>query len=182
MKKKVLKIILNLLSILFIVVIMLYLTQTYLFSSQVVEGSSMESSLYDGNRVLLNKMAYRSADSVKRFDIIVARIPEENEDSYIIKRVIGLPGETVQIIPTQGVVRINGEVLKEDNFFVDPITDPGLAEKPIILGKDEFFVMGDNRNDSIDSRDPDIGNVPYSNIEGRVVHPAVPIMKFFGFN
>ena len=86
------------------------------------------------------------------------------ENTYYIKRIIGLPGETVQIV--DGVIYIDGEPL-EENYGYEPIEDAKRASEPILLGEDEYFVMGDNRNDSSDSRDPAVANVSRSQIIGR---------------
>ena len=118
-------------------------------------GSSMEPMLEDGDNLIVDKISYRFEEP-RRFDIIVFPFRYE-EKTYYIKRIIGLPGETVYI-DESGAVYINGEVLKE-SYGKETIIDPGRAFEPVILGEDEYFVMGDNRNNSSDSRDPVVGNI-----------------------
>ncbi|MGN1181112.1 MAG: signal peptidase I [Suilimivivens sp.] len=126
-------------------------------------GVSMEPALYNGQEVLVNRFIYKIT-SPKRGDI-VAFLPNGNKNShYYLKRVVGLPGETVQII--NGYVYINGELLEEDENY-DKIADPGMAENVIVLSNDEFFVLGDNRNNSEDSRSGNIGSVKKETIAGK---------------
>lgn len=126
-------------------------------------GESMSPTLENDDAVIINKFIYE-VSSPKRNDIVVFK-PYGNEKlHYYIKRVIGLPGETVQII--DGKIYINGEVLEED-IDVDDIDNAGLASNPIVLGSDEYFVLGDNRNNSEDSRFAEIGNVNIDDIEGK---------------
>lgn len=126
-------------------------------------GISMEPVLYNGQEVLIDRFTYRLL-SPGRGDII-AFLPNGNKNShYYLKRVVGLPGERVQIIG--GYVYINGELLAEDESY-DKIADPGIAENEIILGNDEFFVLGDNRNNSEDSRSGNIGVVKKDTIAGK---------------
>ena len=126
-------------------------------------GVSMEPVLYNGQGILINRFIYRLT-SPKRGDI-VAFLPNGNKNShYYLKRVVGLPGETVQIIG--GYVYINGELLLEGENY-DKIADPGIAENEIILGSDEFFVLGDNRNNSEDSRSGNIGAIKKETIAGK---------------
>ena len=128
-----------------------------------VIGVSMEPALHNGQEVLVNRFVYKLF-SPERGDII-AFLPNGNQNShYYLKRVIGLPGETVQIIG--GYVYINGELLEEDESY-DKIADPGIAENVIVLGIDEYFVLGDNRNNSEDSRSGNIGAVNEDNITGQ---------------
>ncbi len=127
-----------------------------------VIGVSMEPALFNGQEVLINKFAYKLA-SPRRGDVI-AFLPNGNPNShYYLKRVVGLPGETIQIIG--GYVYINGELLKEDESY-DKIADPGIAVSEILLGSDEYFVLGDNRNFSEDSRSGNIGPVSKDTIAG----------------
>ncbi len=126
-------------------------------------GVSMEPALYNGQEVLINRFVYRMF-SPKRGDII-AFLPNGNPNShYYLKRVIGLPGERVQII--NGYVYINGALLSEDESY-DKIADAGIAETEILLESDEYFVLGDNRNISEDSRSGNIGPVKKETIAGR---------------
>ncbi len=125
-------------------------------------GQSMEPTLASGDRVLTNRLVYKLTEP-KRGDLIVFK-PNGNENShYYIKRVIGLPGETIQII--DGFIYINGEVLVEE-VKLDKIQYAGTAEEEIILGEDEYFVLGDNRNASEDSRNAEIGNIKRQDING----------------
>lgn len=118
-------------------------------------GQSMEPTLASGDRILTNRLIYKLTQP-KRGDVVVFK-PNGNEKShYYIKRVVGLPGETIQII--DGFIYINGEVLVEDIKF-DKIEYAGTAEEPITLGEEEYFVLGDNRNASEDSRNAEIGNI-----------------------
>ena len=124
----------------------------------------MEPALSNGQEVLINRFIY-SITAPNRGDVI-AFLPNGNQNShYYIKRIVGLPGERVQIIG--GYVYINGELLEEDERF-DKMADAGLAETEIVLGSDEYFVLGDNRNNSEDSRSGNIGAVSRSTIEGKV--------------
>lgn len=142
----------------------------FLVQRTVVHGASMEPVLYDGDNLLVDR---RATTKIKRNDIIVFTYLYEKK-TYYIKRVIGLPGETVQITDT-GDILINGKKL-DDTFGTEKITDPGLAEYPIKLASDEYFVLGDNRNHSEDSRFSDVGTVKAGQIVGRA------FFRFFPFN
>lgn len=128
-----------------------------------VIGVSMEPALYNGQEVLINRFIYKLS-SPKRGDIIVF-LPNGNKNShYYLKRVVGLPGETIQIIG--GYVYIDGVLLEEDEAY-DKIADAGIADVEVRLGNDEVFVLGDNRNNSEDSRSGNIGAVPKDTIIGK---------------
>ncbi|ABX42763.1 signal peptidase I [Lachnoclostridium phytofermentans ISDg] len=126
-------------------------------------GESMEITLQDEDKIVINKLAYKFRDP-KRYDIIVFKQSGNEHSYYNIKRVIGLPGERVKIL--DGVVYVNGEALEEP-MVVDPIRIPGLADEEFTLDEDEFFVLGDNRNNSEDSRFANIGNVVKDDIIGK---------------
>ena len=138
-----------------------------------VSGSSMENTLSDGDNLIVDKITYRFSDP-QRFDIIV--FPFRYEDHvYYIKRIIGLPGETVQI--TDGDIYIDGEILQE-SYGREVIKDSGLAAEPIVLWVDVYFVLGDNRKDSADSRDPSVGVIHRDEIIGRAWLRIWPLDKF----
>lgn len=147
-----------------ILVCLLALVIVFYFGRQVKNsGDSMCPAVLDGDIVLVNRMIY-DASKPKRGDIIVFK-PNGNENarSYI-KRIIGLPGETVQI--KDGEIYIDGEKL-EEKYETTAIEDAGTASEEITLDGDEYFVLGDNRRNSEDSRMADIGNVKRSEIEGK---------------
>ena len=126
-------------------------------------GQSMEPTLSSGDRVLTNRLIYNMT-SPKRGDLVVFK-PNGNENShYYIKRVVGLPGERIQII--DGFIYINGEVLVEEIKF-DKMEYAGTAEEEITLGDNEYFVLGDNRNASEDSRNAEIGNIKKQDITSK---------------
>jgi len=134
----------------------------YVGQKTLVEGSSMSPTLEDGDVLIVDKLSYRFREP-ERFDVVVFRYLYK-ENSYYIKRIIGLPGETVQI--TEGKIYIDGKLLEED-FGNAEMKNPGRAVQPITLGSDEYFVLGDNRNISSDSRDPSVANVAMEQIVGR---------------
>lgn len=128
-----------------------------------VIGDSMEPALYNGQEILINRFIYMLS-SPKRGDVIVF-LPNGNQNThYYVKRVIGLPGETVQI--KEGRVYIDGVLLDEEDLY-DTMADAGIAENEITLDTDEYFVLGDNRNSSEDSRSGNIGAVSRDNIIGK---------------
>lgn len=128
-----------------------------------VIGDSMEPSLHNGQEILMNRILYRIS-TPKRGDVIVF-LPNGNQNTHFyVKRVVGLPGETVQI--KEGNVYIDGVLLAEDELF-DKIADPGIAQSELLLDSDEFFVLGDNRNSSEDSRSGNIGAVKKDSIIGK---------------
>ena len=128
-----------------------------------VIGVSMEPGLYNGQEILINHFIYKLV-SPKRGDVIVF-LPNGNQNThYYVKRVVGLPGETVQI--QNEALYINGVLAEEDGSY-DKIADAGIAENEITLGSDEYFVLGDNRNHSSDSRSGNIGPVKRENITGK---------------
>ena len=128
--------------------------------TQVI-GNSMSPTLNNNEYILINKFTY-SFVKPSRFDVIVFNI--KDDENYYIKRVIGLPGETIQI--KDGSIYVNDKKL-EYNINAEAIVTSGLAMNKIILEKDEFFVMGDNWNNSEDSRFARIGNISKSNIIGK---------------
>ncbi len=128
-----------------------------------VIGDSMEPALYNGQEILINRFTYNFT-SPKRGDVVVF-LPNGNQKThYYVKRVIALPGEAVQII--NGRVYVDGEMLDEGEGF-DKIVNPGIAENEITLGIDEYFVLGDSRNDGEDSRSGNIGAIKKNNIIGQ---------------
>ena len=135
---------------------------TFVGQRTEVSGSSMETTLSDKDQLIVDKMTYRFRDP-KRYDIVV--FPYQYQDNtYYIKRIIGLPGETVQV--KNGEVYIDGEILGED-YGAEAMEDAGIASEPIELGTDEYFVLGDNRNHSSDSRDPSVGVLRREDLIGR---------------
>ena len=127
-------------------------------------GDSMEPMLYNGQKVLVNKLAYMIL-SPKKGDVIVF-LPNGNTNShYYVKRVVAVPGEKVQII--HGSLYINGSLQEDDDSLYDKMEDEGIASNEIVLGKGEFFVLGDNRNSSEDSRSANIGPVKTNMIVGK---------------
>ena len=134
----------------------------------------MEPKLSNNDNLIVDKITYRFKDP-ERYDIIV--FPFEYEDNtYYIKRIIGLPGETVYI-DNEGTIFINDTALDEA-YGREVIKEPGRAYEPITLGEDEYFVMGDNRNNSTDSRDPSVGNIKRDRIIGRAWLRIWPFNKF----
>lgn len=126
-----------------------------------VIGVSMEPALKNGQGVLINRFLYRLG-SPKHGDVIVF-LPNGNQNAhYYVKRVVGVPGETIQVI--DGILYVNG---KQSDREYDTIADPGIADSPVKLGKDEYFVLGDNCNSSEDSRSGNIGAVPKDTIVGK---------------
>lgn len=156
--------------------IVTWLIVTYVGQRTEVEGESMEPMLQNGDNLITDKITYRFRDP-ERFEIIVFPFKYE-EATYFIKRVIGLPGETVWI-DEDGSIYINGEVL-EENYGKEVIRPDriGRAAEPITLGEDEYFVLGDNRNDSSDSRTEMVGNIKKSDILGRAFMRIWPLNKF----
>lgn len=139
-------------------------------------GDSMSPVLKNGDVVLINRIVY-DARKPKRGEIIAFR-PNGNENAhYCIKRVVGLPGETVQI--KDGKVYIDGKVQKK-NIYTSDLDFAGIAEKKLTLGETEYFVLGDNSAGSDDSRLADIGNVKREDIGGKVWF-VTNIGKNFGF-
>lgn len=153
-----------------IVVIALGCFTVYAFGGQVtVTGNSMSPLLSAGDVVLVNRLAY-DLGSPSRFDVVVF-LREDGKEN--IKRVIGLPGETIQII--EGQIYIDGEVLPDEREL-GPISLAGLAENPLTLGEGEYFLLGDNQNSSEDSRFSNVGNVKEEQILGKVwfrIFPAI---------
>lgn len=126
-------------------------------------GTSMETSLHNGQVVFLNRVVYNILQP-SRGDVIAFR-PNGNVNAhYSVKRVVAVPGDTVQIM--NGVLYLNGE--PQDEMFDDQIADAGVAEDLMKLGEDEYFVMGDNCNSSEDSRSVNLGNIKKEYIVGKV--------------
>lgn len=145
------------------VVFLAYIIVYYALEKTEMIGISMETTLHDHDEVIINKFSYRFTDP-KRFDVIVFKKSGNEHSYYDIKRIIGLPGETLQII--DGEIYINGEVV-EDIVNVDDMNNYGLADEEITLEENEYFVLGDNRNNSEDSRFASVGMIRKDEIIGK---------------
>lgn len=158
------------------VIVIVYLIIHFVGQRTEVQGNSMKPTLQDHDNLWIDKMTYRFKD-IERFDIVV--FPYMGSDTFYIKRVIGMPGETV-FISEDGYVYINGELLEEDTYGTEPIkyNYRGIASEPVVLGPDEYFVMGDNRNNSQDSRKEQIGPLNREEIVGKAGIRIWPIQEF----
>ena len=156
---------------LLIVVLISFLIVKYVAQRTEVIGSSMLPTLEDGNNLILDKISYRLHEP-ERFDVIVFPFRNRSGKNYI-KRIIAMPGETVRI-DEKGVIYINDEELIE-SYGREVINNPGNALMGITLGDDEYFVLGDNRNNSEDSRFSEVGKVYRSEMLGRAWFRIWPI-------
>lgn len=147
---------------LFGILLCAWLMVRYVVQRVDVYGASIEPAYMEGDVILADKICL-SFTEIERFDAVVFQY-QYRKDQFYIKRVIGLPGEKVQII--DGQVYID-EVRLDDVYGTELIENPRRAAEPVLLGDDEYFLLGDNRNDSSDSRDSDIGNVSIDQIIGK---------------
>lgn len=145
------------------VVFLAYFIVYYCVEKTNVIGESMESTLTADEGIIINKFAYRTSDP-KRFDVIVFKQSGKEHNYYNTKRIIGLPGETILIKDDN--IYIDG-VITEDIVNVEPMVNYGLADEEIVLEDNEYFVLGDNRNNSEDSRFASIGNITREDIVGK---------------
>ncbi|MDD7403703.1 MAG: signal peptidase I [Butyribacter sp.] len=170
-----------------IIVVCVMVVPRYVIQRTEVDGGSMMNTLQNEENLLVEKCVWR-VTGLKRYDIVTfypegrdTIDPKTGEPKYYIKRIIGLPGETVQVVGD--VVYINGKVLddkkyKEEYDMSDGFGDGGIAEEPITLKDDEYFVMGDHRGISEDSRSSAVGPVKRENIDGRVALRIYPFSEF----
>ncbi len=176
-KGNMMKEILGTIAYVVVICLVVFLVLRFVGQRTVVNGHSMDPTLFDGENLIMDKLTYQFSDP-ERFDIVIFPGPAEGgEQPYFIKRVIGLPGETVQIM--DGDVYIDGEELTEDVYGItDYIENPGIAAEPLTLEEDEYFCLGDNRPVSYDSRYEEVGPVHRSEIIGKVWICIWPISRF----
>ena len=157
-----------------VIVCAAFLMINFFFDNTSITGHSMNNTLKNDDVMLVNKVAFKYRDP-KRYDVIIFKPNIGNVSDYYTKRIIGLPGETVQIV--DGKVYIDGDVLKDD-VIDEVIYNAGNAAKPIKLGYNEYFVLGDNRNNSDDSRFSNVGFVKYEDIVGMPWFVVYPFSSF----
>lgn len=145
------------------VIFLAYLITHFTLEKTNMLGASMENTLVNGDPIIINKFIYHVSDP-KRFDVIVFKESGKEHSYYNIKRIYGLPGETLEIRDNN--IYINGEII-EDMVIVEAMANYGLAEEEIFLEENEYFVIGDNRNNSEDSRFASVGNVTRDEIIGK---------------
>ena len=149
-----------------LIIVIVLLLKTYIISPILVSGDSMDSTLKDGDMMLLNKLAYKTND-IERFDIVVV----EHNNSYIIKRIIGLPGDTVKCIDNK--LYINDKVYTEEYLDKDTKTSDFEIET---IKEGYYFVLGDNREVSLDSRR--IGLIEEKEIQGKATFTIFPFNRW----
>ncbi len=154
------------------VVLLSIVLNKFVIQKVEVDGPSMNTTLKTGQQLMVQKVSYHFTDP-KRGDIVVFQPPGYEDDTLYIKRVIGVPGDRVQII--DGYIYLNGKKY-DDPQWREEILDPGIAEEEVTVGEGEYFVVGDNRNDSTDSRE--FGAVEKSRIMGEAVLRIWPLKKF----
>ncbi len=151
------------------IILFIILLRTFIITPVRVNGDSMNNTLHNGEILLLDKISYKFND-VDRFDIVVINYNGER----LIKRVIGLPGETLKV--SDGKLYINDKLIKED--YLDEVTNDFIYDG--VIKENCYFVMGDNRDDSLDSRY--FGCFDKVNISGKVNFALFPFSKFGKIN
>ena len=171
---------------LLIIVFCIHVVPTYILQRTVVSGESMEDTLHNGESLLVNKLTYRFHDP-ERYDIIVFYPRGRDVDEYYVKRIYRLPGETIYI--KNNAIYINGKKI-DDPYAKDSIDESeielGTEEKPYTLKDDEYYVLGDHRSVSLDSRfiqtgvhgEDAPGPVKRENIAGKVFVRIWPLNQF----
>lgn len=156
-------------------IILGYIISTFFFQHTTIHGKSMLNTFKDKDVIIINKFIYKT-ESPKRYDVVLFKV---KEDTYYVKRIIGMPGDKFQIV--DGKIYVNGEIIEEDYGLFD-IEEPGIAKDEIKLGDDEYFVLGDNRAFSTDSRDESVGLVKKEDIVGKAVYQIYPLVSFGDIN
>lgn len=183
-KRKPISYVIEILIYVFIIFFCLYIFPKFIMERTVVSGESMENTLHNGESLLVNKLSYRFGDP-ERYDIIVFWPKGKDVDEYYVKRIYGLPGETIYI--DNNSIYVNGEKI-DDPYAKDAMEDDsidiGTAEQPYTLKEDEYYVLGDHRSVSLDSRyspekdEEAPGPVKRENIVGKVFIRIWPLDKF----
>lgn len=137
----------------------------------IVHGESMEPTLQNKNLLLYIKLGYEP----KRGDIVICHSGKGMEEE-LVKRVIGIPGDVIDINPLTGILYVNGEELKED-YIMDSTIVTGDIHYPAKVPKGQYFLLGDNRTVSMDSRYSEIGTIPKEKIDGHIVARVFPFRK-----
>ena len=180
-RKKLLKNIYDLFEVLGTVTVTVTLIYAFAVRLQIVDGSSMRNTLHDGERLLVSDLLYEP----RRGDIVI--IHKINADPYdrpIVKRVIAVGGQTVDIDFDTWTLTVDGKVVEEPYRWLDPAAARTLTcaySLPVTLAEDQIFVMGDNRNGSADSRTSEIGPVDERCIVGKAFMRVAPASKFTVF-
>ena len=157
-----------------VIVVLFAFVLVYFFGqTRTCIGQSMSVTIEGGDTVLLDGLSYKIGNP-KRNDVIAFQLGGNREGASSVKRILGLPGETIQL--TDGMIYINGEVYLEKKDY-PVMTDAGLAEEPVTLGTNQYFVLGDNRNNSEDSRYADIGMIKKRYIAGKIWFTCAPFEK-----
>lgn len=147
----------------------------------LVKGSSMEPNFNHGDLVFINKLS-PSLGSLDYGDVVICEMEDDFAYENIIKRIIGLPGDEIEIVENEDDAEIydlyvNGELVEEP-FLGEPMMTAGNIEYPYEVPEDSYFVMGDNRNASTDSRKKSVGAIPKENLMGKVVFRLYPFHAF----
>jgi len=179
-KNKLLKNIYDVFEVLATVTVAVTLLYAFAVRLQIVDGSSMVNTLHDGERLLVSGLAY---EPVRGDIVIVHKIDADPYDRPIVKRVIAVGGQTVDIDFDTWTLKVDGEVVEESYRWLDP-DRPTLRcayTLPITLAEDEIFVMGDNRNNSADSRTAELGPVDVRCVVGHAFARIAPLSDFTVF-
>lgn len=153
-------------------VIIVGLIITFIGRPILVSGHSMENTLMDQDRIIITPLYWE----LKHNDIVVVR---RKDDIPLVKRVVGMAGDTIDFDWGTGVTLLNGEPLEEP-FIREPMTEPRYPtiDFPVTVPEGYIFVMGDNRNNSSDSRSQDIGLVNLQEVMGKAVFQIWPLSRF----
>ena len=175
-KKSVIQEILEDIVLIAVVILAVQIITNYIGIFSIVDGESMSPTLHDKEYLWVDKLSYHLSDP-ERFDVVIFPVDYDTEEKHLVKRVIGLPGETIYI-DEKGSIYINDEVLVE-GYGKEVIDENkrGRASNKITLGQGQYFVLGDNRNNSSDSRSLDVGNVYRDDILGRVLMRLYPFQR-----
>lgn len=164
------------------ILIFVFIFRTYILGSIAVKGSSMEPNFKHGDIVIINKLAYNMG-LPKKNDIAICELDSGKKGNNIIKRVIGLPNDEINLVMNENSLEleyflyVNGERLDEP-YLNKPIQQPGDLEYPFTVPENSYFVMGDNRNASTDSRTTSVGTIEQKNMVGKVVMRVYPFSNF----
>ena len=164
-----------------ILLVVLVVVLRNVMGTVLVKGSSMEPNFNHGDLVFINKLS-TSIGSPERGDVVICKLDEDSAHENIIKRVIGLPGDEIDIVENEEDddvydLYVNGEYIQED-FLGEPMMTSGNIEYPFEVPEDSYFVMGDNRNESLDSRRESVGAIHKDDLMGKVVLRLYPFSDF----